>query len=145
MRLIICGEGQERKNLFTLARDLDVSDRVSLLGFRDDVAEIMAACDCLVFPSVHEGLPVSVMEAMASRLPVVASSIRGIDPDLLLDRESGILLPDTEAASIASAVLELIVDPVLRAHLVQGAIASVRRFSLEEALSATSRVYLEEV
>ena len=85
------------------------------------------------------------MEAMASRLPVVASSIRGIDPDLLLDRESGILLPDTEAASIASAVLELIVDPVLRAHLVQGAIASVRRFSLEEALSATSRVYLEEV
>lgn len=145
VRLIICGEGQERKNLFTLARDLDVSDRVSLLGFRDDVAEIMAACDCLVFPSVHEGLPVSVMEAMASRLPVVASSIRGIDPDLLLDRESGILLPDTEAASIASAVLELIVDPVLRAHLVQGAIASVRRFSLEEALFATSRVYLEEV
>lgn len=141
VKLIVCGEGSEKKNLLSLAAGLGVADRVSLLGFRDDIADIMAVCSCLVFPSIHEGLPVSVMEAMAVGLPVVASSIRGIDPDLLSDRESGILLPDAEPSSIAGAVSELIVDPELRTRLAEGSVASVRRFGLEEALAATSRIY----
>lgn len=141
VRLVVCGEGPERENLLALADLLGVAGRVSLLGFRDDVADIMAACDCLVFPSVHEGLPVSVMEAMAAGLPVVASPIREIDPDLLSNGESGILLPNGEPTSIASAVSQLMGDEELGARLTRGAVASVRRFGLEEALAATSRVY----
>lgn len=142
-KLIICGEGPERENLLVLADEPGVTGRVSLLGFRDDVAEIMAACDCLVFPSVHEGLPVSVMEAMASGLPVVASPIHGIDPNLFSDGESGVLLPDTGPASIAAAVSGLMSDPALRARLAEGAVSSVCRFGLREALAATSRTYEE--
>lgn len=140
-QLIVCGEGPERERLLALAGELGVGCRVSLLGFRDDIADIMAACDCLVFPSVHEGLPVSVMEAMASGLPVVASPIRGIDPDLLSDGESGVLLPDDDPTSIASAISGLMGNPALRARLSDGAVASVRRYGLEEALAATSRIY----
>ena len=118
-----------------------MADRVSLLGFRDDMAEIMAASDCLVFPSVHEGLPVSVMEAMAAGLPVVASSIRGIDPDLLSDRGSGLVLPKMTPDAIASAVSELMKDTALRDRLIRGAVESVCRFGLEESLAAVSKVY----
>ena len=141
VRLVVCGEGPERGNLLALAEGLGAADRVSLLGFRDDMADIMAACDCLVFPSVHEGLPVSVMEAMAAGLPVVASAIRGIDPDLLCDRESGLVLPEATPGAIASAVTELMGDAALRDRLIGGAVESVRRFGLEESLAAVSKVY----
>lgn len=141
-KLIVCGEGPERESLLSLAGQLGVSDRLALLGFRDDMAEIMHACDCLVFPSVHEGLPVSVMEAMASGLPVVASPIRGIDPDLLDDHVSGLLLPDSGPASIAAAVSELMGDGELRGRLIAGAVSSVRRFGLDEALASTSKIYV---
>ena len=141
VRLIVCGEGPERGSLLELAKGLGVADRVSLLGFRDDMADVMAACDCLVFPSIHEGLPVSVMEAMAAGLPVVASDIRGIEPDLLSDRESGLVLPEATPGAIASAVSELMKDAGLRDRLIRGSVESVRRFGLEEALETTSNVY----
>lgn len=139
--LTVCGDGPELINLRELAEELGVSDRVYLLGFRNDVADIMAACDALVFPSVHEGLPVTIMEAMASGLPIVASTIRGIYPDLLADHKSGLLLSETTPEAIASAVRELISDTDLRKRLAYEAIVSVRRFELQYALSATSKVY----
>lgn len=143
VKLVVCGEGPERENLLSLADGLGVASCVSLLGFRDDMADIMAACDCLVFPSVHEGLPVSVMEAMAAGLPVVASAIRGIVPDLLSDRESGLVFSETTPERVALAVSELMEDPALRGRLAEGAIASVRCHGLEEVLAATSKVYAE--
>lgn len=144
VKLIVCGEGPEQGNLLKLAGDLGIETRVSLLGFRNDIADIMAACDCLVFPSIHEGLPVSVMEAMASGLPVVASSIRGIEPDLLEDRVNGLILLDAEPTSIASAISELMNDQMLRVRLSESAVATVRHFGLKETLSAASKVYERE-
>lgn len=141
VRLLVCGEGPERERLERLAGRLGVSDRVRLLGFRDDIADIMHACDCLVLPSVHEGLPVSVMEAMAAGLPVVASRIRGIDPDLLKDGTSGIVLDGLGPQEIAAAVERLRMDGSLRVRLVFGARESVQRFDLGDVLRATSRVY----
>lgn len=141
VKLYICGDGQERDNLLRLANELEVMDRVSLLGFRDDIAEIVAACDCLVFPSIHEGLPVSVMEAMASGLPVIASSIRGIFPDLLEDGESGLVLRDVTSQSIAAAILQLMDDYLLRDRLARCAAESVRQFDLKEALNAINDIY----
>ena len=81
------------------------------------------------------------MEAMAAGLPVVASAIRGIDPDLLCDRESGLVLPEATPGAIASAVTELMGDAALRDRLIGGAVESVRRFGLEESLAAVSKVY----
>lgn len=141
VKLLVCGEGVERESLESQIARLGLGGRARMLGFRSDMAEIMHACDALVFPSVHEGLPVSVMEAMASGLPVIASSIRGIDPDLLKDHESGLVLNPADAGHIAAAVAELMDDASLRGRLANNAAKAVERFGLEDALAATSRIY----
>ena len=74
---IIAGVGHLDKYLIELARELKIADRVHLLGYRTDVAELYKTADLFCFPSIREGLPVSVMEAMASGLPVVAAKNRG--------------------------------------------------------------------
>lgn len=81
---LICGAGQLEKSYQALLQEKGLSDRVKLLGFRSDVSEILCACDCFVFPSYREGLPVALMEAMAAGLLCVASRIRG-NVDLLAD------------------------------------------------------------
>lgn len=141
VKLYICGDGQERDNLLRLANELEVIDRVSLLGFRDDIAEIMAACDCLVFPSIHEGLPVSVMEAMASGLPVIASSIRGIDPDLIEDHVEGLLLSDLYSRTIASAVSNLMTNQGLSSRLARNALKRAREFESNKVIDRVSSLY----
>lgn len=75
--LTIAGCGVIEEKLVTLIQKLNVSNRVKLLGFRKDIAELCMACDVFVFSSFHEGLPVAVMEAMASGLPIACSRIRG--------------------------------------------------------------------
>lgn len=79
---LICGAGKLEESHLELAEKLGVTNQVKLLGFRTDVSEILRACDCFVFPSFREGLSVSLMEAMAARLPCIASRIRG-NVDLL--------------------------------------------------------------
>lgn len=81
---LICGAGKLEKTYQELLQEKKLSDRVKLLGFRSDVSEILHACDCFVFPSYREGLPVALMEAMAAGLLCVASRIRG-NVDLLAD------------------------------------------------------------
>lgn len=85
----IAGEGELHEHLQGVIDELGLSGRVKLLGYREDVAELYQAADVFVFPSMREGLPVSVMEAMASALPVVCSRIRGnVD---LIDDNGGVL------------------------------------------------------
>lgn len=74
---LICGVGPLKEQHEELAKKLDVSDRLHLLGYRNDVIRIMKSCDVFIFPSKREGLSVALMEAMACELPCVASKIRG--------------------------------------------------------------------
>ena len=74
----IVGDGVMKNDLLALSRSLQVDDRVHFLGYRNDVNEIMKCADIFVHPSLREGLPVSVMEALASGLPVTGASIRGV-------------------------------------------------------------------
>ena len=79
---VICGTGKFRNELESLADKLHIKDRVHFLGFRTDVIEIIKSCDLFVFPSYQEGLPVSLLEALAAGIPCFASNIRG-NADLL--------------------------------------------------------------
>lgn len=79
---IICGRGPLLEQLKELAVQLGLEKKVKLLGFRKDIAEICKIADLFVFPSIHEGLPVALMEAIASNIPAIASDIRG-NRDLL--------------------------------------------------------------
>ena len=90
---IICGIGPNKSELEKLISQYGLGNRIILAGYRRDIPEILSATDIFVFPSYHEGLPVSLMEAMASRLPVVCSNIRG-NVDLISDKGGFLCLPD---------------------------------------------------
>ena len=97
---VICGRGPLMDAHKELAKELGVGDRVVLTGYRTDVADFYKMADVFLFPSFREGLPVAVMEAMASRLPVVATKIRG-SSDLV---QQGALFDPTDADGMAKAI-----------------------------------------
>lgn len=104
---IVCGQGDREKYLKDMARKLGVSGNVKFLGFRNDLPEIYKTADLFAFPSFREGLSVSLMEAMASGLPVVCSDIRG-NNDLIEDNSGGILIKPDDAQGFCHAITLLI-------------------------------------
>lgn len=84
LHLLLCGHGELNEYLHGLADELGIVDRISFLGYREDMAEIFQASDIFLFPSFQEGLPRAMLEAMASGLPVICSEIRG-NTDLMGD------------------------------------------------------------
>jgi glycosyltransferase involved in cell wall biosynthesis len=116
--LTVVGDGEERQNLQAAARAAGLSERVRFVGARreDEVAELMTNCDLFVLPSLiaasgrMEGVPVVLMEAMASGAPVVASRLSGI-PELVIDGETGRLAVQGNAASLRAQIAATLADP----------------------------------
>ena len=100
---VICGRGFLIENYKELTQSLKIGDRVILAGYRTDVADFYKMADVFLFPSFREGLPVSVMEAMASGLPVIATKIRG-SSDIVEDKKNGILLQPNDVKGVANAI-----------------------------------------
>lgn len=106
VRLIIVGEGPLKLELTRQVRDFHLEDVVFFLGFREDIPRILASLDLFVLSSHMEGLGSSLLEAMASRLPVVATRVGGI-PDVVIPQETGLLVPPKNPAALAEAILEM--------------------------------------
>lgn len=106
IKYIICGKGPLKEELENLINRFDLSSRIKLLGYREDIYEIMKISDIFVFPSKREGLPVSVIEAMAAGLPIIASDIRGNNE--LVQSENGYLYNNEN--EISEFILKLIDD-----------------------------------
>ncbi len=113
------GEGGEAANLRALSRELGLEDRVHFAGFRADVRPFYAACDAAVLPSLHEGLPLCLLEAMAMHCPVVATRVAGI-PEIVRDEQTGLLVEPGDANGLRAAIQRL-EDAALRARLSAGA------------------------
>ena len=92
---LICGNGPEKNNLQDLAKNLGIREQVHFLGYRTDIKELLAISDCFLFTSLQEGLPRSLMEAMASGLPCIISDIRG-NRDLIINNVNGYLIKSIE-------------------------------------------------
>ncbi|HKO27572.1 MAG TPA: glycosyltransferase family 4 protein, partial [Solirubrobacteraceae bacterium] len=139
--LAMVGDGPDRHALETLASGLGVADRIRFLGNRDDVPRLLSAADVFVLPSLWEGLPLALIEAMAARAPIVATSIPGVD-EVVADRETALLVPPGDAAALAHAVRRLLDDPTAAARL--GHAASLRQaaeFSLDGMVARVEAVY----
>lgn len=104
--LTIAGKGVLYNELSALITELGVVNRVKLLGYRSDISELCKACDIFAFSSFHEGLPVSVMEAMASGLPCVVSRIRG-NTDLI-DEKGGVLFDPHSVDECVASLRDLL-------------------------------------
>ena len=113
-----------------------LGDRVRRLGYRDDVAAILAASDIFVLPSHFEGLPMSVIEAMLCGLPVVATNIRG-PREQVVDQETGLLVPPAQVAPLALALTRLAGDAELRKRM--GIAARERAVGLYDEAAVTAR------
>lgn len=114
LTLLVAGDGAERANMERLAAELGLGpERIRFLGFRTDVTELLAAADFFVLPSLTEGLPLSVLEAMAHGLPVIATAVGGI-PELVTDAVHGRLLPVNDVERLADAMARLASDAELR-------------------------------
>jgi glycosyltransferase involved in cell wall biosynthesis/peptidoglycan/xylan/chitin deacetylase (PgdA/CDA1 family) len=107
---LLAGDGACRDELMALAREVGVADRVRFLGHRDDVPAVLADADLFVLPSRSEAFPNSVMEAMASGLPVVATAVGGI-PELVDDGRTGRLVPPGNPDALAGALVDVMDNP----------------------------------
>jgi glycosyltransferase involved in cell wall biosynthesis len=113
---VLAGDGPERESLEALAQQLGVSDRVRFLGRREDVPELLAACDVFALPSLYEGSSLAVLEAMAAGIPIVSSAIGGTD-ELIENGRSGLLAPPGDAEALAAALRRALGEPALRKEM----------------------------
>lgn len=141
MRLVLLGGGPLRAELESLARELGVADSVAFLGFRLDVAPVLAASDALVLFSESEGLPLCVLEGMAAGLPIVSSDV-GALREVIAEGESGLLVAKGDEAALASALSRLASDAPLRERLGgAGRRTLLARFSLASMVERYAALY----
>jgi glycosyltransferase involved in cell wall biosynthesis len=135
IKIVIIGTGKLEIELAEQARGLGVNDLVFFLGFRDDVPRLLASLDLFVLTSNAEGLGTSIMDAMASRLPVVATWVGGI-PEVVVDRVTGLLIPPRRPEDLAEAIFKLYSDRALARRLGERGFEVVREKFSAEAMAA---------
>ncbi len=142
---LIVGEGPDRDVVEGEIRLLGLENRVQLAGERDDVPELLAVSDVFVLSSRSEGLPVSVLEAMAGELPVVASDVGGVS-ELVVDGETGLLVPPGDEAALGTALGRLVQDRDLRRRLgAAGRARAESSFDLSEFRRAHLQLYARQL
>jgi glycosyltransferase involved in cell wall biosynthesis len=109
LQLVVVGDGDLREALKAEARDLGIASRVHFLGARRDLGDLLAAMDVFVMPSLWEGLPLSMILAMGAAMPVVATAVAGI-PEIVVDGETGWLVPAGNSLGLATALAEVFAD-----------------------------------
>ncbi|MBM9538526.1 glycosyltransferase [Desulfobulbus alkaliphilus] len=107
--LVIAGDGELKQELSELARELNLGTSVRFLGYRSDVNELLLQFDLFVLSSLYEGLPLSILEAMAAGVPVVATDADGTN-EIVRHDETGLLVPLQDPAALAQAMLSLLHD-----------------------------------
>jgi glycosyltransferase involved in cell wall biosynthesis len=132
-----------REPVEKILREGGLGERAWLPGSRDDVPELMRRLDLFVLPSTAEGISNTVLEAMASGLPVVATEVGG-NPELVEDGVTGTLVPPGNAGAMARAIAAYQDDPDLgRAHGARGRERVLERFALERMVGDYTRLYEE--
>jgi len=141
VKLVLVGDGPERPGLERLASDLGVSDRVLFAGFQLDTGPFYALMDVFALASAREAFGLVNAEAMRCGLPVVATAVGGI-PDVVLDGETGLLVPPRDTAALAAALRRVLNDDVLRHWLgAAGKVRADRLFSAERYVGDIEELY----
>lgn len=141
LRLVIAGDGPLREQVQQVLREGRAEPLAWLAGARDDVPELLRGLDAFVLPSQAEGVSNTILEAMASGLPIVATAVGG-NPELLEDGVTGRLVPSGDADAMAQAILADWQDPAAaRARGARAQAAAQRRFSLDGMVAAYGDLY----
>jgi glycosyltransferase involved in cell wall biosynthesis len=140
---VFVGEGELRQSLEDQARAAGIEHVVHFIGTRQDIPDLLALSDVFVLPSLWEGMPNSVLEAMAMGTPVVATNVDGT-PEVINDFKTGLLVPPENSKALAEAVIALLEKPELRQQLSEDALQWVKNnFSQDKYISGFEQLYLE--
>ena len=123
LHVAIAGRGELADSLIAQARSLQITNRIHLLGLRSDIGNVLAAADVFVLPSLSEGVPLALLEAMMAARPIVATAV-GEVPTVLDGGRAGVLVPPQDAAALAEALANVLADPTRAGRL--GAAAAAR-------------------
>jgi len=141
-RLVLVGDGPLREAVLERIETLGLNPHVELLGRLEDPAPALQGFDLFVLPSHNEGMGRAVVEAMAAGLPVVATCVGGL-PDVVVDGETGLLVPPRDPGALAEALMRLLEDPGLRTRMGQAGQARAEEFSDQVMFERLETLYSE--
>lgn len=140
-QFVIVGDGELRGELERLADEWHVLESCVFTGFRNDVPEIMRVFDIFVLPSLYEGLPYTILEAMAAARPVIATEVTG-SRDIIHTGETGLLVPSKDPSALATAILHLLQDRTKGRRMgLAGRQVVESRFTLAQMVRRTEELY----
>jgi glycosyltransferase involved in cell wall biosynthesis len=140
IRYWIAGTGDARPQLERVIRETNLTNQVQLLGFRDDVFEVMKAADCFVFPSKREGLGMAALEAMAAGLPIITSNVHGIN-DYSVDGVTGFKCAPNDIQGFARAIRTMRLDFELSHQMGLHNTQSAKAFDVERSHEEMKQIY----
>lgn len=143
LRFLLVGDGPMRKNLEELSTKLGLQEKVTFIGERLDIPELLNIMDIFVLPSLSEGLSNTILEAMASGLPIITTRVGG-NPEIIIDGETGFLVPPTDYQSLSKVLIQLLKAPSLAKKIgLAGQERAKRHFSLSKMVSSYEALYKE--
>ena len=143
--LMIAGGGEQKEYLEGLSVSLGIEKNVKFLGPRTDWNEILQVLDVYVLPSVWEGFPLAVLEAMSARKPIVATAVGGV-PSAIIDNDTGLLVPARDVTKLFEALQTVIADRNLRKRLADRAFEKVNSdFTVQHMVKNYEKLYLESI
>jgi glycosyltransferase involved in cell wall biosynthesis len=143
IKLILIGDGPQRLRLENIAKNENVKDRVIFAGFQSNVNDLLPGLDIFILPSLTEGTPMALLEAMSYGIPTVASAVGGV-PKVIDNRKSGMLVPPGNVKELVEALDYIILNPEYRNHLsVAGRVNVLQKYGLKNWIINIETLYFE--
>ncbi len=118
-----------------------MQDKISFLGVRRDISEILSITDVFVLPSLWEGLPLTLLEAMAAGVPVIATNV-GSNPEIVADGVNGFIIPPKDSQTLAQRIKELLADPKNAGRMgAQGQKTISKSFTIDHMVHEYEKLY----
>jgi glycosyltransferase involved in cell wall biosynthesis len=141
-KLVLIGDGAERDNLEQLSRELNIEDKVRFLGYRKDAKKLIGIFDVFILPSLSEGFPNVLLEAMVNKKPIIATTVGGVE-EIVRDYHSALLIEKENAQFITEKIIEIKNNPTLGKRLAENAYIDVQnKFSLEKFVKGYEDIYM---
>jgi glycosyltransferase involved in cell wall biosynthesis len=139
-KLVIVGEGPEKKKYEKLITNLELDNKVVLTGFADNIPQILKSADLFVLASIKEAFGLVLLEAMAAQLPIIATKVGGI-PEIITSNKNGILVEEKNTEELVNAISQLLQNVPLRQKLAYVGNHDVKKFTAEEMAKETQKIY----
>ncbi|MGC8979836.1 glycosyltransferase, partial [Caldisericum sp.] len=143
LKVALVGDGSLKSEYKKLVKDLSLEDNIKFLGIRRDVEKLMRLSKIFVLPSRYEGLPMVILEAMANRIPIIATKVGGI-PEVIEDGIEGLLVEPESKDELTKKILYLLNNPSLREQLSKNAFEKVKsEYSIQSYTQRMLKLYEE--